>query len=149
MKPDLYDSMASAASGEGISLELVRRAKRAGCDAFRGSRVDGEKLRHFIAAHADLAPAGGDDLKEQKLTEEVRKLRIRNDRDESKVVLRIEIAQKLRTCLGRMRGVIEQKIINEFASKVAGMEPAQIRIEAKKSCDEAMMECASLDKEFS
>ena len=148
MKLELYDSMASAAAGEGISLELVRRAKRAGCTAFRGSRVDGANLRKFVAEHGEKLALDGGSLKEEKTREEIRKLRLRNDRDEGKVVLRSEIATKLRTALGRMRGVFEQKFFNELPTAVSGLEPAQVRIKTKQIYDEAMKECACLDSEL-
>jgi hypothetical protein len=148
MKADLYDSMASAAAGEGISLELVRRAKRAGCVAFRGSRVDGAALRKFIAERGDTLAQDGGSLKEEKTKEEIRKLRLRNDRDEGKVVMRTEIAMKLRTALGRMRGVLEQKIVNQLPADAAMLEAPEIRIIGRKILDEAMQECACLDAEL-
>jgi len=36
---DVADSMAAAASRLGVPLEAVKMAKRAGCTAFRGSRI--------------------------------------------------------------------------------------------------------------
>ena len=58
---DVADSMAAAASGLGVPLEVVKIAKRAGCDAFRGSRVHLGKLREWLAS-AKKEPSTGDVL---------------------------------------------------------------------------------------
>jgi len=47
---DVADSMAAAASRLGVPLEAVKMAKRAGCKAFRGSRVHLGKLREWLAS---------------------------------------------------------------------------------------------------
>ena len=36
---DTYDSLGSCAAGTGIPVTTIKQAKRAGCSAFRGSRV--------------------------------------------------------------------------------------------------------------
>jgi hypothetical protein len=110
--------------------------------------VDGAALRKFIAERGDTLAQDGGSLKEEKTKEEIRKLRLRNDRDEGKVVMRTEIAMKLRTALGRMRGVLEQKIVNQLPADAAMLEAPEIRIIGRKILDEAMQECACLDAEL-
>ena len=47
---DVVDSMSAAAGRLGVPLEMVKAAKRAGSDAFRGSRVHLGKLAGAIAS---------------------------------------------------------------------------------------------------
>jgi len=49
---DVADSMAAAAARLNVPLESVKMAKRAGCTAFRGSRVNLGILRKFFIAEA-------------------------------------------------------------------------------------------------
>ena len=58
---DVVDSMAAAASRLGVPLEAVKLAKRAGCDAFRGSRVHLGKLRQWLTS-AEKEPSTSDIL---------------------------------------------------------------------------------------
>jgi hypothetical protein len=54
---DVADSMAAAAAMLDVPLETVKRMKRAGCVAFRGSRVDLRTLAKAIAADAEPKPS--------------------------------------------------------------------------------------------
>jgi hypothetical protein len=47
---EVVDSMAAASARLGVPMEMVRAAKRAGSDAFRGSRVHLGKLAKALAA---------------------------------------------------------------------------------------------------
>ena len=52
---DVADSMTAAASRLGVPLEAVKMAKRAGCDAFKGSRVNLGRLQKFFTTQATRA----------------------------------------------------------------------------------------------
>lgn len=149
-RPKVFDSMASAASGLKISLEIVRRAKKHGCSAFRGSRVDGNMLKKYIAEHSDELKAMGDEisLRETKLSEEIRKLRIKNDRDEGKSVPKVEVASAIRRALAGVAGILEAKLVAEWPSAVAGLDPAQARVYGRRLYDDVMVQCQALEKEF-
>src|SRR5260370_31924474 len=58
---DVCDSMSQAAGRSGIPIGAIKAAKRAGCDAFRGSRVHLEKLREWLAS-AEKEPSTSDVL---------------------------------------------------------------------------------------
>jgi hypothetical protein len=49
---EVADSMANAAARLGVPLEAVKMAKRAGCDAFKGSRVNLGRLQKFFMTQA-------------------------------------------------------------------------------------------------
>jgi len=57
----VVDSMAAASGVTGVSMAELKRLKRDGCDAFRGSRVHLGKLREAIAAE-EAAPSTSDVL---------------------------------------------------------------------------------------
>ena len=51
---DVADSIAAAASRLGVPVEAVKMAKRAGCTAFRGSRVHLDELATALAVETEL-----------------------------------------------------------------------------------------------
>jgi hypothetical protein len=55
---DVADSMSAAAGRLGVPLEAVKMAKRAGCTAFRGSRVHLGELATALAIEKELTMAG-------------------------------------------------------------------------------------------
>ena len=50
-----YDSQEQAAAALAVPLHVIRRAKRQGCPAFANGRVDGVKLRQWLAKHPNKA----------------------------------------------------------------------------------------------
>lgn len=81
--------MRAAASALKCPLSWVARAKDSGVDGFKpNGSVILDPVRKWIADNMDELEQSSSDLplKEQKLAEEVRKLRIRNDRDAGKLV---------------------------------------------------------------
>ena len=101
-KAKVFDTMKAAAAGLGLNIAVVKRAKAAGCQAFRGSRVYGAELQAFVASHPELMkaqPTG--DIKLQKLREEHRKLKLANDVKEGVLVSRAWIAERMRNAAGR------------------------------------------------
>ena len=61
MTNDVADSMTNAAARLHVSLQAVKAAKRAGCDAFQGSRVHLGKLREWLTS-AEKEPSTADVL---------------------------------------------------------------------------------------
>jgi|SRR5215831_15748173 len=51
---NVVDSMSAAAGRLGVPLEAVKMAKRAGCTAFRGSRVHLDELATALAVETEL-----------------------------------------------------------------------------------------------
>ena len=88
------------------------------------------------------------DLKGEKLLEEIRKLRLRNDREESKLVERAKVAETVRRIYGALRQQIEQKLCNEYPTAVAGLAPEQARIYGKRIFDQIMAAHLEIGKEW-
>lgn len=108
-QPSSYASMRQAASALHLPLGLLKKAKRMGCAAFQSNRVYRVALVEFIDRHRDeLFTAGGiglDGKKEEKLGEEIRKLRIRNDADEALSIKRAWVAERLRRMAGELNAI--------------------------------------------
>lgn len=149
-KRQYYDSLKQAAAAEGISLETFRRARDAGCPYIKGGRVvQVAQARKWIAEHEETLTAGDiGSLRDQKTREEIRKLRIKNDKDEGRLVLRTEVAAALRRSLGAVASICESKLVNEWPVAVAGLDVPQARVYGKRLHDSIMAECAKASKEF-
>jgi hypothetical protein len=75
-------------------------------------------------------------LRDRKLLEEIRKLRIANDLAEGKVVEKTKVADAVRNCLGRLPAMIEQRLLNEYPAAAAGKSAPEIREQGRKLYDE-------------
>jgi len=105
MKAKVFDSMKAAAASLGLNMRVLKRAKASGCQAFRGGRVYADELQQWVRENAELvraANSGGGDLKEQKTTEEVRKLRLANDLKEGRLIERARVAEMIRRAGGEL-----------------------------------------------
>lgn len=146
-----FDSMGQAAAALGVGMEVLKSAKRAGCGAFRpGGRVQEKQLLAFIKEHGSELSTGSDSgsLKDQKIKEEIRKLKIKNDRDEKLSVLKTEVASSIRRCLSKITPMLEQKLINEYPTVVSGLGVAEVRIYSRRLNDALLVEFQKLKSEL-
>jgi predicted transcriptional regulator len=150
-KSRIVESIPAAAALLGCEPELVKRAKRLGCPAFKpGNRIAVEELRKWIAGNADELKATGDNvsLKDQKLNEEIRKLRIANDRADKLVVNKQAVKGVINACVERIRHFLEQKLENEYPSAVAGMDVPQARVYGRRVHDQIILEHQKMAEEW-
>lgn len=133
----LVFNMAQAASRMGVGLEVLRRAKKAGCSAFlRNGSVHVDVAEKWIAEHStEMSESLSDSLKDQKLREEVRKLKLSNDFKADITVERSKVAEKMQKIIGRAIRTLEQKLLNEYPSAVAGLEPEAARVYGRRVFD--------------
>lgn len=142
--------MGQAAAATGFSKDSLKRAKELGCMAFKpGGRVDGAALREWMRANeaklrASTEKPGGGPLKDQKLAEEIRKLRIKNDRDDGLSVLKSKIGADLHALASEQLALLRQRLENELPSQVAGLEPSNARIIFKRVVDELSVKMQGL-----
>lgn len=97
MKSQIVENQTAAANILKTDPEVIKRARRLNGDGcLPGGRYDITKLRKWIAANESLLKVEGESLtlREQKLNEEIRKLRIFNDEKERKVILRADVARR-------------------------------------------------------
>ncbi len=107
----------------------------------------GAKLYTAAQVEAALAAKPDKSLKDEKLTEEVRKLRIKNDKDEEKLVPVAWVAESDSKILARVDQILEQKLSNEYPSAVAGLDVPQARVYGKRLGDQIRGEFHKM-KEF-
>jgi hypothetical protein len=140
--PESYDTMKQAAAGMGLNLSTLKKAKAAGCSAFRGSRVYRKELEAWLKEHKDeiVTTASKEDVQIEKLLEEVRKLRIANDLKEKELVRRSLVIEAHAKMAEQVRKLLEQKLENEYPGLVAGLDVAQARVFGKRLHDQIVSE---------
>jgi hypothetical protein len=147
----VFDSMKSAAAGLGVSIEALKAAKAAGCPAFHNSRVNEDEFKQWASAQPPVSEQDAKKLplRDQKITEEIRRLRIANDASERELI----------------KGELAIAIIAELGAEVCGQhekmlaqapiamtdDPLQNRVvlgrnvdEVRKGCREAESKCKML-----
>lgn len=145
----IFDSMAAAAAALGVSMETLKAAKQSpDCKAFHASRVNEAEFLDWASKHEVTTASDVMTLKDQKTQEEIRKLKIKNDRDQGKQVLKVDVASAIRRALGGVSSICEAKLIHEFPTVVAGLDPAAARVYGRRLHDLIMSECQALAKEF-
>jgi len=87
-------------------------------------------LQATIAAKPDKA------LKEDKLAEEIRKLKLRNDREERKLILRAEVTGILTKIYGELTSKLDQKLEMEYPAILVGLDIPNLRVKLKQLNDE-------------
>lgn len=115
--PDYWDTMKQAAAALGSPISLLKKAKGAGCPAFRGSRVYRKELEVWIKQNrGTIAESRSkEDVQIEKLIEECRKLRLQNDVRENSLVMRQLVAESNTKVASDMRLFLYQKLCNEIA----------------------------------
>ncbi len=120
-----YDSMSACSGATGIPLATLRQAKRAGCPAFAGSRVD---LPGFIAwwfNQPDDHDAGvdwGQRLKRALAQRE----ELRLSRDRNLLCVRDEAVRQVNGCLSDLHSNLERKFSLELPPDLVGRTAVDI-----------------------
>lgn len=147
----LVESMKAAASLIAVEVDVVRKAKEMGCEAFLpGNRIDVEALRKWIAANAEKVKASGSNLslKDQKLNEEIRKLKIKNDRDEKLVTPNVKLHAAFAEIGQSIKSMLYQKLENEYPATVSGLDIPGCRIKGAQLADSILVEIRKLSSVF-
>lgn len=148
--PEYFDTMKQAASALELPLKILKKAKGAGCPAFRGSRVYREPLQEWLKENKEqiVASRSKEDVQIEKLLEEVRKLRISNDQKEKLVILKDKVKACNAACVDRVRTILEQKLENEYPSAVSQMDVPQARVYGRRLGDQILLEFQKLSSEW-
>ena len=133
-----YDSMQQISAAEKIPLGVLRAAKRAGCPMFKNGRVCLTGLRAWIANNSDKLQVGNDpkDLRQAKLREEIRKLKIANDTKEGALILRSKVVEIHARILGMVLPRLKQILENELPQRVYGLSVPDTRVLTKTTYDD-------------
>ena len=87
-------------------------------------------------------------VKTRKVEEEVRRLCLQNDYKAGILVKRSDVCESLSRIMGRLRATLEQKLLNEYPSAVAGLEPEQARVYGRRLFDEIVAEFKRAGEEW-
>lgn len=122
--------MHQVAASLGIEVEVVKAAKKAGCTAFRANNsIDRAELKAWLADTKNQEKLSASvSYKDKKTFEEWRRLKLRNDREEGKVIDRIAIIAAINALSAACRETLEQKLLREYPAAVAGMDVPQVRV---------------------
>jgi hypothetical protein len=148
-KPRTFDSLKAAAAELKLPLRLLQMAKQAGCSAFRSNRVYETELLRWLEANPYSVQSASNDPRDEKLREEIRKLRIANDAKESRLVERALVAEKMQRCAGGLnafRAKSEAEHPMRFAA--AAGDVTECRSVVREIWDEIFKDLAALGKNF-
>lgn len=119
--PNQAVGLPAAAAMLGYPVEWIKAAKHAGVPGFAANgRVPLKETKEWIEANKDKlsAPQNPSNLKEQKLAEEVRKLKIANDLKQSKLVEVSWVCERMAELGGRFN-TIEAEVLKEAPQRQA------------------------------
>jgi hypothetical protein len=113
------------------------------------TRVEGKtKFYKLSEVEKALREKKNSKLKDQKLIEEIRKLRIANDKEEGLTVAKGKVNDSMRRCLSPAVATIEQRLVNEYPTAVAGLDVPQARIYGRRLADELIAFLRAFEKEW-
>lgn len=101
-KGQVFDTMRAAAGALKLPMRVLKTAKAQGCPAFRGTRVYGDELLAWLDANPVAQSA---DPKDEKLLEEIRKLRLANDAKAGRLVERAWVVERIHRLGGEVNAV--------------------------------------------
>lgn len=145
----VFDSMKACAAALNISIDLVRRVKESGSTAFQGSRINAEQFQKDLNDLGERKKLEGKlSLRDQKLLEEIRRLKIENDESESRLISKAWVVSRIAACGSRVRGILRQKLEIEYPNAAAGLDVRGARVYGKRLVDDVLGEFQSLGSEF-
>jgi hypothetical protein len=135
----IYNSMAQAAAAMGISIEAIKFAKRSGCDAIRGNgSINAAKLTAWIQENGNSLRDEDQPLRDQKVAEEVRKLKRQNEHEEGLLVSKSEAIAVFLPLINEACEILDNRLINEAVPRLVDSDlvPA-VRAGMKREVDDA------------
>jgi len=148
--PKAWDTLRACSASTKISIDVLRHLKNGGSEAFRGGRIYRAKLledlQKFLASGEKLQVSGA--LKDSKLFEEIRRLRLRNDRDERRLVPIAYVESRHSAVAARVGGILRQKLEVEYPNAAAGLDVRGARVYGKRLNDDIMGEFQKLNAEW-
>jgi hypothetical protein len=135
----VYNSMAQAAAAMGISIDAIKYAKRSGCDAIRGNgSINAAKLTDWIQENGNSLRDEDQPLRDQKVAEEVRKLKRQNEYEEGLLVSKSEAIAVFLPLINEACEILDNRLINEAVPRLVDSDlvPA-VRAGMKREVDDA------------
>lgn len=105
-----------------LGADDMKRAKAAGCPAFRGSRVYVDELVEWWDENADTLPTGNNELDAINLEiarEKLRKVRFANDVDEGRYIKKEDEAPKIEALGLELKATLIKRLEDELPDRLA------------------------------
>lgn len=133
-----------------VPMAVLTAIKKSGeCMAFRqNGHVHKEEIRDFIKSNGLPEPAETTPLKDQKLYQEVRKLKRLNDVAEGRLDDVNAFVAAMDRILPSVKAILYQRLENEFPQAVAGLDVPGARTVGKRLADQIISELSKLSAEF-
>lgn len=145
------DTLGQAAAALGVSVAVLKAAKRAGAPGFRHSRVVLDEVKAWLDAkgvpEADGEAPDIQTAKLQKVREEVRKLRHQNERAAGEVIPRSVVASAL-AAMCQDWNTARVRFEAEGPARMAGKEADECRVVVRGFMDEVGAALAACSKHF-
>lgn len=120
----IFDTMAQCSAATGVPVAVLRESKRAGCPAFKHSRIYfGPFLRWLFENMDDQSTDWGKDLEKSKALRE----RIKLAEDERRVVDRNTIADGIAKGMAYVFGELDRVFVGELPARGKGMDELKLR----------------------
>ena len=122
-----YPSLAACSGATGIPLAALKKAKKAGCDAFTtNGRVTLAKLLRWVFAEGSEVDLGVDWIKEKAKTATLRD-RIRLEEDRRRVIDMGLVREGLSTGMAVLFGDLDRILGNELPPSLRGIDELAIK----------------------
>jgi len=132
--------MAQAAALTGLSLSVLKWAKKSGCPAFRATRVYLDELREWLDAHRSDLDSDKSITKEQA---DIRLKLLRYDREKFKFEVekklyrsRAEIEADIKQIAQMQRALLQRKLESELPARLVGLGVIEITEAMRQTVDE-------------
>jgi hypothetical protein len=149
LEPKFMPSMAAAARVLKVTARTLRNWRTEGCPGFEpDGRVDVAQVAAW--AEKKLADRRGTvDIREEKILEEIRRLRIANDAREGRLVERAWVGEKLLLAAGDLNSYrAKSEAEHAMLFSAAAGDPVECRVVLCTIWDEIMRVHAELAKHF-
>jgi hypothetical protein len=125
----VYDSLAACAGATKIPAPTLRKWKRAGCPAFKGSRVSLAGLLQWLFNGTQEDDGVDWPLRLRKAQAERAELQLAKERET--VVEKADVIAQIREFNAKARAALQQKLEVELPARCAGQPAADIMRESK------------------
>lgn len=137
-------SMKAAVSMSGYSLDSIKRAKKAGCKAFRGSRVYLDLLDEFFVQNSELLGLSPTErMIFEREANKKEKAKFELDLVRGDYIHRDEITEAARETTALLKSTLKRFLYNELPAKGEFQDRAALR----DLCGEAYREMCQLQQE--
>lgn len=148
-QPRIVEKIAAACALADVSEDMAKRAKSLGCPAFKaGNRIDWQELKDWCRENTEKLRIAGEklSLRDQKLNEEIRKLKIANDEAEGLSVPIAWLADRDARLAALFKPMLYSKLVDEAPADMTN-DVSTNRALLRNVADRLLLEIASWQKE--